>query len=78
MPIGALDKNRRAGHLHVKTGIDREKRAFSSGNQFIQSIENISGYTNEKVRNMVIDELLASGDSLRAGSRRMHKNGQRL
>lgn len=28
MPIGALDKNRRAGHLHVKTGIDREKRAF--------------------------------------------------
>lgn len=35
--------------------------------QFIQSIENISGYTNEKVRNMVIDELLASGDSLRAG-----------
>ena len=35
--------------------------------QFIQNIEQISGYTSEKVRNMVIDELLKSGDSLRAG-----------
>lgn len=35
--------------------------------QFIQNIEQISGYTSEKVRNMVIDELLVSGDSLRAG-----------
>ena len=34
--------------------------------QFIQNIEQISGYTSEKVRNMVIDELLKSGDSLRA------------
>lgn len=30
--------------------------------QFIQNIEQISGYTSEKVRNMVIDELLKSGD----------------
>ena len=35
--------------------------------QFIQNIEQISGYTSERVRNMVIDELLVSGDSLRAG-----------
>lgn len=35
--------------------------------QFIHNIEQISGYTSEKVRNMVIDELLKSGDSLRAG-----------
>ena len=35
--------------------------------QFIRNIEQISGYTSERVRNMVIDELLTSGDSLRAG-----------
>lgn len=35
--------------------------------QFIHNIEQISGYTSERVRNMVIDELLKSGDSLRAG-----------
>lgn len=35
--------------------------------QFIQNIEQVSGYTSEKVRNMVIDELLKSSDSLRAG-----------
>lgn len=35
--------------------------------QFIQNIEQISGYTSEKVKNMVIDQLLTSGDSLRAG-----------
>ena len=35
--------------------------------QFIQNIEQISGYTSEKVRNRGIDELLKSSDSLRAG-----------